>query len=137
MDNHRKGEARSRRMEKNMTHFDPVFTKHELLPAPPPPWLEGDQIEIWNFFEEAKIKCVKKNLDYGSSVFKSPRLKKSMSPGDAILVRICDKLERLENLMNAPSPEGRMVKDESIEDTCLDAGVYFFLYLINKKRKER
>ena len=73
---------------------------------------------------------LRKNADYGSSVFKSPKLKPSLSPGDAILVRASDKIERLSNLMD----KGQGEIDESIEDTMSDLGSYCLLYLARPKQ---
>lgn len=69
---------------------------------------------------------LRKNQDYGSSAWKPPRLAPKLAAGDAILVRLSDKLERLSTLL---ANQGAAKVDESIEDTMRDAGGYFLLYL--------
>jgi hypothetical protein len=102
--------------------------------TPAPSWLSPDQSAIWRAFEQAKVTCIKKNIDYGSSVFKSPRLQKALPPTSAVLVRMCDKIERLEHLLNLPDAE-RLVRGETTDDAIQDLGVYCFLYLIAKSRE--
>ncbi|MAH46983.1 hypothetical protein CMI37_14235 [Candidatus Pacearchaeota archaeon] len=70
-----------------------------------------------------------KNQDYGDSVFKQPRLVPTATVGDAILVRITDKIERLESIVL----QGPMVENESFEDTIRDLGAYCLLYLARPK----
>ncbi len=65
-----------------------------------------------------------KNSDYGSSVWKPPCLKPGMDPGDAILVRMSDKVSRIASLQ---SKEAQV--DESLEDTVKDLGAYAILWL--------
>lgn len=66
---------------------------------------------------------IRKNRDYGSSVFDAPRLTPHLDPGIAIDVRLSDKLNRLEQLSKT-DPE---VKSESIDDTKLDIIGYLIL----------
>ena len=68
---------------------------------------------------------LRKNADYGSSVWKSPALKPSMDSGDAILVRMSDKVSRIGVLSGRPP----QVTGESFEDTINDLGSYCLLYL--------
>lgn len=70
---------------------------------------------------------LRKNADYGSSVWKEPLLVPGLSPGDAILVRMGDKVNRIGRLMNKP-PE---VVGESLRDTVADLGAYCLLWLAN------
>jgi hypothetical protein len=65
-----------------------------------------------------------KNADYGSSVWKPPALKPSLSPGDAILVRMSDKVGRIGRLATQGPQVG-----ESLEDTVKDLGAYALLWL--------
>jgi hypothetical protein len=67
---------------------------------------------------------LQKNHDYGSSVFKPPVLAKNLELGSAILVRMSDKISRLESLQNRT---GEVV--ESFDDTIRDLGAYCLLYL--------
>lgn len=69
---------------------------------------------------------LKKNYDYGSSVWKIPIFAPECEAGMAILVRMSDKVSRLAFLLSrATSP----AVDETIEDTIRDLGAYCLLYL--------
>lgn len=68
---------------------------------------------------------LRKNSDYGSSVFKVPVLAPNLSPGDAILVRMSDKIDWLISLQK----KGTAEVAESLEDTIRDLGAYCLLYL--------
>ena len=72
-----------------------------------------------------------KNRDYGSSVWKAPALKPSLSPGDAILVRMSDKVSRIASL----STQAPQVA-ESLEDTVQDLGAYALLWLARPQTAE-
>lgn len=79
-----------------------------------------------------------KNQDYGSSVFKVPLLCPDMNEGDAILVRLSDKISRINNLLTARrnfESKGVAVKTESIEDTFLDMVGYIVLWLCRPENK--
>lgn len=66
-----------------------------------------------------------KNADYGDS-FAQVRQKYP----NAILIRLNDKLNRLETLMNGAEQH---VNDESIEDTLLDLANYCIMELVERK----
>lgn len=66
-----------------------------------------------------------KNADYGDS-FAQVREKYP----NAILIRLNDKLNRLETLMNGAEQH---VNDESIEDTLLDLANYCIMELVERK----
>lgn len=70
-----------------------------------------------------------KNHDYGDSFSK---LRKKFP--DAILVRLNDKLSRLEVLM---SGENAKVKDESINDTLLDLANYAIMELTEREAEKQ
>ena len=107
----------------------------KLSAVPAPPDLTGDQVTIWDTFEKLKIGCVQKNIDYGSSFMKKPIFNKNMKPSEAVLVRIHDKIQRIQTLLESTS--GPLVKDESIDDTFRDLGTYCFLYLIAKESEQK
>ena len=65
------------------------------------------------------------NADYGDS-FAQVREKYP----NAILIRLNDKLNRLETLMNGAEQH---VNDESIEDTLLDLANYCIMELVERK----
>lgn len=73
---------------------------------------------------------LKKNSDYGSSAWNPPALNPSLSPGDAILVRMSDKVARISNL-NRPGVSPQV--QESIEDTIKDLAGYCLLWLLRPK----
>ncbi len=74
---------------------------------------------------------IRKNTDYGSSVWQVPRLAPECDPGTAIRVRMSDKLSRLEQLLSNPA----MVESESIDDTMKDLGAYCLLELARPNRR--
>ena len=74
---------------------------------------------------------LRKNHDYGSSVWKVPKLAPTCDIGTAILVRMSDKIERIESLdLKGGKNE---VEDEKVEDTISDLGAYCLLYLARPK----
>lgn len=70
---------------------------------------------------------LRKNADYGAAVWRVPLLTPDVSAGDAILVRMSDKISRLKTLL-ANGGEGE-VYDETIEDNVGDLGAYCLLWL--------
>jgi hypothetical protein len=72
---------------------------------------------------------LRKNSDYGSSVWQSPCLAPTMPVASAILVRMSDKVKRLASLAEKPAA----VADESLDDTMRDLGAYALLYLARPK----
>lgn len=74
---------------------------------------------------------LRKNADYGSSVFTAPVLCQEMPVGDTILVRLSDKIARLKSLRAKPQAE----VNESIRDTMQDLGAYALLWLIATEPK--
>lgn len=68
-----------------------------------------------------------KNHDYGDSFRKT----RSIVPS-AILVRLHDKLGRLDSLLM--TPEYATVKDESIDDTLMDLANYAIMELVERRR---
>ncbi len=72
---------------------------------------------------------LRKNADYGSSVWRTPLLAPECDPGTAIRVRISDKIARLQSLLAKPAE----VASESIEDTLRDLGAYCLLELARPK----
>lgn len=68
-----------------------------------------------------------KNHDYGDSFRKT----RSIVPS-AILVRLHDKLGRLDSLLMAP--ESAKVKDENIDDTLIDLANYAIMELVERRR---
>lgn len=78
---------------------------------------------------------LRKNLDYGSSVWNVPVLADGVDAGMAIRVRMSDKIQRLSTLLSAKQPAERMVKSESIDDTIADLGAYCLLYLARPKHE--
>lgn len=69
---------------------------------------------------------INKNRDYGSSIWARPLLAPNTNCGDAILIRMSDKISRLRNLLQGGAVN---VEDESIADTMIDLGAYCLLWL--------
>ena len=78
------------------------------------------------------VTLLQKNADYGSSAWKKPLLAPHMDIGDAILVRMTDKIERIASLLQRPAE----VKTETIEDTVRDLGAYCLLWLARPKDED-
>jgi hypothetical protein len=79
---------------------------------------------------------LKKNSDYGSSVWKTPILAPDCDAGMAIRVRMSDKINRLVSLLNNTivNSDTRPEIDESIDDTLRDLGAYCLLELARPGR---
>ena len=92
----------------------------------PPGGLSDDQRRIWKVFLRALATALRKNNDYGSSVFTPPTLAPDVGTLGAILVRMGDKIKRIQALRTGRE---RMVADERLNDTMGDLGTYCFLYL--------
>lgn len=75
---------------------------------------------------------IRKNIDYGSKIWTPPVLAKHLSGGEAIKVRMSDKIQRLENLLDGA--KAALVKDESVDDTFRDLGAYCLLYLARPEK---
>lgn len=68
----------------------------------------------------------KKNADYGDAASLPPLLAPHLDAGTAILVRMSDKVNRIQHLLEA----GKSEVNESLEDSVLDLAGYCLLYLI-------
>lgn len=75
---------------------------------------------------------LRKNTDYGGSVFQAPTLCPKLDPSSAILVRLSDKVQRLSKLQSGASPQ----VDESITDTVGDMAGYSILYIVQRARED-
>lgn len=84
-----------------------------------------DQQRIAEVGSEWLEMLLRKNADYGSSVWKVPLLTPGLDPGDAILVRMTDKIERIARLRTRPAE----VVGESLADSMRDLGAYCLLWL--------
>ena len=67
---------------------------------------------------------LRKNHDYGGSVFDSPEMLPDMKPTDALMVRMSDKIQRMKSLMTQEAEV-----NESMEDTMKDQAGYSILWL--------
>jgi len=74
---------------------------------------------------------IRKNTDYGGSVFSSPILRPTLDPLVAIDVRMSDKIKRIANLLEKPSSD-YSVTDESVEQTLDDLCGYIILRKVVK-----
>jgi hypothetical protein len=75
---------------------------------------------------------LRKNANYGCSVWKRPFLSPGMDVASAILVRMTDKVERIHALMQGKPDE----VGESLDDTIRDLGAYCLLYLSRPKGEQ-
>ena len=69
---------------------------------------------------------VRKNQDYGSSGMKRPVLMPNLTPRQALLCRMSDKVARIAQLADGSDPQ---VTDEKLEDTIKDLAGYCILWL--------
>lgn len=106
----------------------PQTDKHIFLDA-----LSGVRGETQKAIAEVGLQWIstllKKNNDYGSSVFKEPVLAPGMPIVSAIDVRMSDKIARIQNLKTAKQE----INDESIQDTYNDLGSYCLLRAVAQK----
>lgn len=86
---------------------------------------DADQLRIAKLGLEWLDLLLRKNSDYGSSVWKAPLLAPELHSSDAILVRMTDKINRLISLKGQKG----LVPFESYEDTMRDLGAYCLLWL--------
>ena len=79
---------------------------------------------------------IQKNHDYGASAFESPCLFPGLNPKIAILIRMSDKINRLQTLSDERF--SRQVADETFDDTIRDLAGYCILYLaaVEKEHNE-
>lgn len=89
-----------------------------------------DQIKIVETGLDFVTTILRKNRNYGSSVFKLPILaRKGESIDYAIRSRLSDKIERLISLLQGEED----LVGESLDDTITDCGAYCLLWLIQRK----
>lgn len=81
----------------------------------------------WTICRELHDTYKAKNADYGDSF----AMVRNKYP-NAILIRLNDKLNRLETLMNGAK---RHVNDESVDDTLLDLANYCIMELVERRHK--
>lgn len=75
---------------------------------------------------EIRETFVRKNHDYGNSVFQSPEMAPDIQPEEAVRVRISDKLGRLKTLLSGEQAQ----VSESIRDTYADLVNYLIILLM-------
>ena len=97
--------------------------------------LEGHYGEDQQRIAQTALKWIdtllRKNHDYGCTVWDTPILAPDLDPASAIFVRMSDKIARLNNLRSTNAE----VTDESIEDTISDLGSYALLLLARPKNE--
>ena len=74
---------------------------------------------------EVVTTLLKKNSDYGGSVWQVPILAPQLTPRQAIQCRMSDKVQRLARLLSGEKPQVQ----ESIDDTMRDLAGYAILWL--------
>lgn len=91
----------------------------------------ADQLAIAEYFLALTERTLAKNHDYGSSVWRAEsRLVPNVTVPDKILIRIEDKLDRLQVLRTL----GPQVNESRI-DTLEDIGLYWLLLALWEKRQ--
>lgn len=76
---------------------------------------------------EVVATLLRKNADYGGSVFRAPLLAPHLSPTAGIQVRLSDKVERMRNLLTT----GQAEVQESVMDTLTDLVGYGILWRVS------
>lgn len=89
-----------------------------------------DQFIIAKEVVKCGVLLLRKNRDYGSSVWQNPILAPECTPGTAIRVRMSDKIHRILNLLKRPNE----VAAESIDDAFRDLAGYCLLELVRPNR---
>jgi hypothetical protein len=74
------------------------------------------------------VLLLNKNRDYGGSAWRVPVLTPGLSAGEAILVRMSDKVERIRALQKRDGGVP-LVSNETFDDTVRDLAGYCLLYL--------
>lgn len=92
-----------------------------------------DQLDIAILGLRTVATMLRKNSDYGSTVFSRAVLAPEIEPETGIRLRLSDKLDRLLSLLK-PGKEAE-VKTESVADTCIDSSAYFMLLAIQLLRQ--
>lgn len=96
--------------------------------------VSGDTYKLARTAVEVGALLVRKNQDYGSSGMKRPVLMPSISPRQALLCRMSDKVARIAELSAGTDPA---VRDESLEDTIRDLAGYCILWLTAGDKNEQ
>ena len=86
----------------------------------------ADTFKLAKTIVEVGALLVRKNQDYGSSGMKRPVLMPKMTPREALLCRMSDKVARIAQLADGSDPQ---VADEKLEDTIRDLAGYCILWL--------
>lgn len=81
--------------------------------------------------DKLKTTLLNKNRNYGNSAFRTPLLASNVSPQEALLVRLSDKIARLETLLRGEPDRVQ----EPLEDTIFDIAGYCILLLIERAQK--
>ena len=92
----------------------------------------GSQYHIANVGLGIVALLLRKNADYGDTAGRSPVLAPDLSAGEAILVRMSDKIARLSNLLQKKDGAVCFKAEvaESVEDTMRDLAGYAILWLV-------
>lgn len=110
--------------------------------------IDADSLEAYNEslkFSRGRIKLaelavnlgatlLRKNSDYGASVWQPAKLVPESRPGDRILIRLEDKIARLQSLRERDQTP---LIDESMEETMLDVAGYALLWLADPNREPK
>ncbi|MDO4584693.1 MAG: nucleotide modification associated domain-containing protein [Planctomycetia bacterium] len=89
------------------------------------------QDSLANLCDKLKTTVLNKNRNYGNSAFRTPLLASNVSPQEALLVRLSDKIARLETLLRGEPDRVQ----EPLEDTIFDIAGYCILLLAERSQK--
>ncbi len=96
--------------------------------------LQGVRGEVQHLIAEEGLRIVdtllRKNKDYGSSVFEPPELDASISPETGLICRMSDKVRRIRQLRSSTAEV-----NESLDDSFGDLAGYSILWLVLKRLK--
>lgn len=81
--------------------------------------------------DQLKTTLIHKNADYGSSCFTTPALTPNVKPTTALMVRMSDKIARINNLQKNDAPNF-----ESVEDSVMDLAGYCILLLVAMEQEK-
>lgn len=92
--------------------------------------------EIQRECETLRATLIAKNKDYGNSSGMSPLFVNGLSAESALLIRMSDKVRRLDALLMKKDGTSPAVTNESIEDTLLDLAGYALLVRMERRKAQ-
>lgn len=99
--------------------------------------ITSHEMELQRACEELAAVLISKNKDYGNSANREPLFVRGLEPETALLIRLNDKVRRLDSLLTKETADGSApaVANETIDDTLLDLAGYAILIRSARRRK--